>query len=163
MAFPERGQDKIVRLMKLDLDMIAAGPSVPHPDTPLGKERTGSVLNALRTIALIRLTNPRANIPATSALSSVGPDARQRPLVCGANVLMPSVTPEEVRGHYAIYPGKNAGPSIVTEHVAQCKRMIKAAGFAPSPAKGFSPRRNHGQSSSRHEARDHYPRTQECR
>lgn len=155
--------EDIARLARLNLDMIAAGPFVPHPDTPLAKERPGGILNALRTIALIRLTNPNANIPATSALSSLDQDARKRALLCGANVLMPSITPEDVRGHYTIYPGKNVTVLQTVDHIAQCKRMIKAAGFVPSGSQGFSPRRNHGQSATGRSARNSHPWTQECR
>ncbi len=146
----------IIRLTELDLDMIAVGPFVPHPDTPLGWEPHGDVQIALRACALLRVMNPYANIPATSALSSVAPGARQRALFSGANVLMPSVTPDVVRGHYTIYPGKNSDALMFTDRIAELKTMIRAAGFRPSSAKGFSPRRNNGQGSARSETCDQY-------
>ena len=94
-------------LSEAELHMIAAGPFIPHPQTPLGKDKPGDILISFRTIALLRLLNPRANIPATSALACLDPGAQRKAISCGANVLMPSITPENVRSHYTIYPGKN--------------------------------------------------------
>ena len=129
--------EDIVRLARLDLDMIAAGPFVPHPDTPLAEARVGTVMHAFRTVALIRLTNPRANIPATSALSSVDESALWKALSYGANVLMPAITPEEVRGHYSIYPGKNTATSSVFDHIEYCKAMIRETGIPSVSRQGF--------------------------
>ncbi|MBG0789756.1 MAG: [FeFe] hydrogenase H-cluster radical SAM maturase HydE [Desulfovibrionaceae bacterium] len=133
----------IVFLSDLDLDMIAVGPFVPNPDTPLAGCVPGSGLLANRMSALLRLLNPTANIPATSALDALRPGGRALALTRGCNVLMPSMTPVGLREDYVIYPGKNADPLDGIPSLAPARRTIEASGLIPSPAKGFSPRRSH--------------------
>lgn len=124
----------ILFLTELELDMIAVGPFVPNPDTPLAANPPGSVILSQRMTALLRLMNPKANIPATSALDALMPGSRAMALTRGCNVLMPSITPDDLRGHYTIYPGKNADG---------LDRTIAAMGFVSTASKGFSPRRSH--------------------
>ena len=130
-------------LSDLDLDMIAVGPFVPNPDTPLAGCAPGSVLLSNRMTALLRILNPEANIPATSALDALRPESRSEALSKGCNVLMPSMTPADHRGDYIIYPGKNAGSMDGGPSLAPTRQAIEASGFVPSAAKGFSPRRDH--------------------
>lgn len=130
----------ILRLAELDLDMLAAGPFVPHPQTPLGEESCGSLEATLRVTALLRILSPRSNIPATSALNSLpgavsGPDVR-----AGCNVIMPSLTPEDVRRGYEIYPGKNVVEAGARQVVSRVKAAIHQEGFVPSADPGFAPR-----------------------
>jgi biotin synthase len=135
----------LLRLSELDLDMIAAGPFVPNPDTPYGQEPGGSILTSLRAVAILRLLNPLANIPATSALNALRDGAREQGLTCGANVIMPSITPEEVSGNYAIYPGKNAFRADAKSRLEVAKEAIRRVGRIPSEAIGGSKRRQqHG-------------------
>jgi len=131
----------LLRLSELDLDMIAAGPFVPNPDTPYGAEPSGSILTALRAVAILRLLNPLANIPATSALNALRDGAREQGLTAGANVIMPSLTPEEVSGNYAIYPGKNAFRADAKSRLQATKEAIRRVGRTPSEAIGGSKRR----------------------
>ncbi len=137
----------ILALTALNLDMIATGPLVPHPDTPLASEPAGSVEVCLRVLAVLRILNPLSHIPATSALASLAPDGRARGLRAGCNVVMPSVTPDAVRGGYAIYPGKNVFADM-ERNIADIKAMIRAEGLFPSNGPGPSPRRTHEPESS---------------
>ncbi|UJX42589.1 [FeFe] hydrogenase H-cluster radical SAM maturase HydE [Desulfovibrio sp. JY] len=133
----------LLRLADLDLDMIAAGPFVPHPDTPYGTEAAGSVLTALRAMAILRLLNPLANIPSTSALSALREGAREQGLTVGANVIMPSLTPETVSAAYNIYPGKNVFRADAASRVEAARAAIRRVGRLPSTAVGGSKRRRH--------------------
>lgn len=133
----------ILFLTQLDLDMIAVGPFVPNPDTPLAANPPGSVVLSQRMAALLRLMNPKANIPATSALDALTPGSRAMALTRGCNVLMPSITPDSLRADYTIYPGKNADGLDRSESLDSARRTITAMGFVPSTSKGFSPRRSH--------------------
>jgi len=135
----------LLRLSELDCDMIAAGPFVPNPDTPYGTESSGSILTALRAMAILRLLNPLANIPSTSALNALRDGAREQGLTTGANVIMPSLTPEEVSGDYAIYPGKNTFRADAKSRLEATKQAIRRVGRIPSAAIGGSKRRQqHG-------------------
>ena len=107
--------DDLLLFAELDLDMIAVGPFVLHPDTPLAqRERTGfhvieqvepSVLMTMKMVALSRILVPSANIPATTALASIDPDGFAKGLSAGANIIMPNITPAPWRAFYSIYPG----------------------------------------------------------
>ncbi len=141
---PDILAEDLLRLTALDLDMIAVGPFVPNPDTPYGAEPAGSILTALRAMAILRLLNPLANIPSTSALSALRDGAREQGLTVGANVIMPSLTPETVGADYAIYPGKNAFRADAAARLAAVRAAIRRVGRTPSTAIGGSKRRRHG-------------------
>lgn len=119
VGLPGQALDSLVRdlrvFQELDLDMIAIGPYLPHPETPLGRvflsrrlNTTGQVENSdtmtCKVIALARLLCPQANIPATTALSCLTDRGYLRGLNAGANVIMPNLTPPEHELHYDIYP-----------------------------------------------------------
>ena len=89
-------------------DMIGTGPFIPHPDTPLGTYPAGSAERTLRIYSILRLMHPKANIPSTTALSTLLPDGRTAGILAGANVLMPNFTPEQERGAYDLYAGKTS-------------------------------------------------------
>lgn len=142
---PEILASDLLRLSELDLDMLAVGPFVPNPDTPYGSEAAGSILTAFRAMAILRLLNPLANIPSTSALNALRDGAREQGLTVGANVLMPSLTPETVSHDYAIYPGKNAFRADAASRVAAVREAIRRVGLVPSTSIGGSKRRRkHG-------------------
>jgi biotin synthase len=98
--------DDIDLLRELDLDMIGIGPFIANPDTPLRGEKNGLLDLTLRVVALLRLVTKNTHIPATTAMGSIDPLGREKALQCGANVLMPNVTPTQYRKHYRLYPGK---------------------------------------------------------
>jgi len=146
----------ILLLTGLGLEMIAVGPFVPNPDTPLAGSPPGPVSLSQRMTALLRVLNPEANIPATTALDALDPKSRSQALARGCNVLMPSMTPADHRGDYTIYPGKNAGAA--DDPLAAARQAITAAGFVPSSSKGFSPRSNHVQQGTTRSPAGHRPR-----
>ena len=132
--------NSIYQLTKMHLHMIGMGPFVSHPQTPYKDEPNGNILWALRTIALVRILNPDANMPATSALNSVEKNARIKALQYGANVVMPSLTPARVKELYNIYPGKNISGQSNESAIESMKNMILEAGYKCSTARGDSPR-----------------------
>jgi biotin synthase len=132
--------DDILELSRLNLDMIAVGPFVPHPETPLRSDPGGGILTTCRAIAILRIMNHWANIPATSALDAISENGKVKALRCGANILMPSITPETVRRRYNIYPGKNTCFSGAEEEIGAAKSLIHVCKLTPSPLKGFSSR-----------------------
>ncbi|WP_419780325.1 [FeFe] hydrogenase H-cluster radical SAM maturase HydE [Maridesulfovibrio sp.] len=138
----EQLADDLLFLSDLGLDMIAAGPFIPHPDTPFSSAAAGGIDLSLRFTALARLLNPFSNIPATSALDSFDPEGREKGLQRGCNVIMPSVTPVSKRRNYNIYPGKNAVSVDVADSVSRAEELIRALGFVASASKGSSRRMN---------------------
>lgn len=110
--------DDLLLFCELELDMIGAGPFLPHPQTPLGMEGASVLLPSgeqvpsteemgYKVVALTRLLCPDANIPSTTALASMNrEEGRKLALQRGANVVMPNLTPAQYRRCYEIYPEK---------------------------------------------------------
>ncbi|GAB4435398.1 MAG: [FeFe] hydrogenase H-cluster radical SAM maturase HydE [bacterium] len=97
-----------VFLMKaLDTDMAGIGPFVPSLHTPLAKETSPSSALVLKVVAMTRLVNEDINIPATTALYTIGGErALKEALQSGANVVMPNFTPSDWRSLYRLYDNK---------------------------------------------------------
>jgi biotin synthase len=98
--------DDLLLMLDLDLDMIGIGPFIPNPETPLKSTVKGTMEMMRIVIALVRILTRNTYLPATTAVGSIDPQGRQKVLRCGANVLMPNLTPQQYREHYRIYPDK---------------------------------------------------------
>ena len=118
----------ILFFQSIDADMVGIGPLVPNGDTPLGGEPPGDMRLVRRVVSAIRLLLPEANIPATTAMETLQPGARELMLRSGANVVMPNVTEGEARRKYALYPGK-ACVADTPDHCRACMEgRIRAMG-----------------------------------
>jgi biotin synthase len=157
VGIPGQSWDDLVSdlelLRELDLDMIGVGPYLPHPRTPMGRHMSrwqlpperqvpADELTTLKTIALARLICPLANIPSTTALATLNPQSgRERGLMCGANVIMPNVTPLEYRKAYEIYPNK----ACIRDSAQACEHClngrIASIGRTVGRGRGDSPNR----------------------
>ena len=120
----------------LDLDMIGCGPYLSHPDTTLadvthrahGAPQAEGAQPAwvkdrdiyFKAISILRLLNPRAHIPATTAFDALVEGGRDMVLARGANVFMPNVTPQKYRALYQLYPNK----PCVDEDSGQCALCV---------------------------------------
>ncbi len=116
-------------LQELDPDMIGIGPFIPAENTPFADKAAGSLTLTLRLLSILRLMFPHVLLPATTALGTIAPDGRELGLRAGANVVMPNLSPADVREKYALYEGK-----ICTgEESAQCRACletrVRAAGY----------------------------------
>lgn len=98
--------DDIAWMHGIGAEMLGNGPLIPHPDTPLGREKGGEMNLTLRFVSVLRLVFPHAHIPATTAMGTLHPQGRESALRCGANVIMPNIGPMGFRKLYEIYPGK---------------------------------------------------------
>jgi biotin synthase len=118
--------DNILLCRQLDLDMIGIGPFIPHPDTPLGNEKNayqGDEEIFFKALAVLRIVNPDAHIPATTAFDAAFPGVgRNLALERGANVFMPNDTPARHRKDYLLYPGK----PCVDETADECTGCVLA-------------------------------------
>lgn len=103
--------DDLLFFRALDIDMCGMGPYIEFPGAPLAEmaapfTRPERLQMALRMIALLRLLMPNINIASTTALHALHPQGRQLGIAAGANVMMPNLTPEVVRGSYRLYDNK---------------------------------------------------------
>ena len=123
-------------LEELQPDMIGIGPFLRHADTPFSEFSNGSLETTLRLISILRLMFPYALIPATTALGTIHPAGRERGLAAGANVVMPNLSPVQVRSLYTLYDNK-----ICTgEEAAECRgclaKRVSGAGYEIVTARG---------------------------
>jgi biotin synthase len=127
--------EDVLLFQKLDLDMIGIGPFLPHPHTPLQDGSPGDLETLLKVVALTRLITKDTNIPATTATGTLHPAGREKALLCGANVIMPNVTPKEFRKLYEIYPHKIGGEDTPQEARQAVERFVHSLGrrIATSP------------------------------
>lgn len=132
--------DDILLLRELDVEMAGIGPFIPHHQTPLRNWAGGEVKTTLKVLAVTRLVLPLTHLPATTALASIHPQGRQMALQCGANVVMPNVTPVKYRERYQIYPNKICLTEEATESVANISNIIRQLGRRVAQDYGHSPK-----------------------
>ena len=110
IGLPNQSNEDLVNdllfIKKLNPHMCGIGPFIPQKDTPLRNEVGGTVEKTMIMLALLRLMVPKAMLPATTALGSIDPLGREKGLKAGANVVMPNLSPKQVRDKYALYDGK---------------------------------------------------------
>ncbi|WP_330619604.1 [FeFe] hydrogenase H-cluster radical SAM maturase HydE [Vallitalea pronyensis] len=108
-------------LKQLEPHMVGIGPFIPQSDTPLAHEKGGTVEKTCILLSLVRLLLPEVLLPATTALGSLHSKGREMGLKSGANVVMPNLSPTNVREKYALYDGK-----ICTgDEAAHCRKCIE--------------------------------------
>lgn len=133
--------DDILFFKELDADMIGLGPFIPCPQTPLENEKGGTLIMALKVMALTRLLLPDINIPATTAMETLHPEGRIIALQSGANVVMPNVTEGEYKQKYKIYPGKAGLDNSPEEYKKNITAKIESIGRTISDSFGFHQRK----------------------
>ncbi len=140
IGLPGQSLDDIVAdlifFKEMDFDMFGLGPYVIHEDTPLANSVTQKWWEAnkekifnktLNFIALLRILMPTCNIAAATALDVFRKQGREEALKVGANILMPSVTPNKYRNDYLLYQNK----PCVDGHAHICAGcVIKKVQFA---------------------------------
>lgn len=100
--------DDLLFMKDLEPEMIGIGPFLPHSATPFSSFPAGDIVLTLRTISILRLMFPLANIPSTTALATLHENGRCLGLLAGANVVMPNLSPPDIRNQYSLYDNKAA-------------------------------------------------------
>ena len=101
-------------------EMVGIGPFIPHHDTPFKDYPAGTLELTLYLLSVIRLICPAVLLPATTALGTIHPLGREMGLQAGANVIMPNLSPMEIRRLYMLYDNK-----ICTgDESAQCRACM---------------------------------------
>ena len=141
VGLPHQSDESLARdilfFKNIDADMIGLGPFIPSPQTPLQNENGGTLIKALKVMALTRLLLPDINIPATTAMETLQENGRMLALKSGANVVMPNVTDEECKQKYTIYPGKAGLNNTAQEYRNSIVKKIEAIGRTISNGYGF--------------------------
>ncbi len=128
----------ILLMKNLDIDMAGIGPFIPNKQTPLADEQGGTLEMSLKTLATARLALPNAHFAATTAMDTVHPQGRAKALKCGANVIMPNMTPAQYRDSYLIYPGKPGLTDTPEESYTNAIKTVKNVDRVISVDQGHS-------------------------
>lgn len=108
-------------------DMVGIGPFIPHHETPFAQQPAGTVELTLFLLSLLRLMLPNVLLPATTALGTLASDGRKNGILAGANVVMPNLSPADVRAKYMIYENKDSSSETV-DALDQLKIDMKEIG-----------------------------------
>lgn len=109
-------------IKRLQPQMVGIGPFIPHHDTPFKDQAAGTLELTLFMLGLLRLMLPQVLLPATTALGTIDPKGRELGILSGANVVMPNLSPTDVRKDYALYDNK-----ICTgDEAAECRHCMEA-------------------------------------
>ena len=115
-------------MQKLQPHMIGIGPFLPHHDTPFALCEKGSLELTIFLLAILRLMFPDVLLPATTALGTIAENGRELGLLAGANVIMPNLSPAEVRKKYLLYDNKVCFGDEAAEARANMEKRIESAG-----------------------------------
>lgn len=116
-------------MKELNPQMVGIGPFISHKDTPFAEEPSGSMELTLYLLGLIRLMLPKVLLPATTALGTIHPEGRELGILAGANVVMPNLSPANVRGKYLLYDNKIATGDEAAEGLENLKKRMKNIGY----------------------------------
>ena len=113
--------EDLLFMKELNPQMVGIGPFIPHHETPFADRQAGTLELTLFLLGIIRLMLPHVLLPATTALGTIHPQGREKGLLAGANVVMPNLSPVDVRKKYLLYDNK-----ICTgDEAAECRMCLQ--------------------------------------
>ena len=68
-------------------------------------------------------------LPSTPALGTIDPNGREKGILAGANVVMPNLSPTDVRKDYALYDNKICTGEEAAECIGCLSRRIESIGY----------------------------------
>lgn len=126
---PETLAKDMLFMQEFQPQMVGIGPFLPHKDTPFKDEAAGSVDLTLLCLALSRILLPRVLMPSTTALGTAEDDGRKKGVLAGCNVIMPNLSPLEVRKKYMLYDNKAGTGLTAAEGIAILRRQMEEIGY----------------------------------
>ena len=133
---PEYLVEDLLFMHDLQPHMIGIGPFIAHKDTPFADQKSGTLEDTLHLLGILRLMFPYALIPATTALGTIHPMGREKGILAGANVVMPNLSPVQVRGKYLLYDGKICTGDEAAECRMCMQRRIEKVGYQVKVSRG---------------------------
>ena len=110
-------------------EMCGIGPFIPHKDTQFKDEPAGTVELTCYLLSIIRLICPNVLLPATTALGTIDPMGREKGILAGANVVMPNLSPANVRGKYTLYNNKAHTGGEVAQNRDLLAEQMRSIGY----------------------------------
>ena len=128
--------EDLLYIHDLQPHMVGIGPFVPHHDTPFAEEKQGGLETTLLMLGLTRLIVPNVLLPATTALGTIHPKGREMGILAGANVVMPNLSPQDVRKKYLLYDNKICTGDEAAECIACLGQRMESIGYKLVSARG---------------------------
>jgi biotin synthase len=128
--------DDLNFIKELQPHMVGIGPFLPHSDTPFKNAQAGNLRLTLNILAILRLIQPNLLLPATTALGTLEAQGRELGILSGANVVMPNLSPVDVRKKYLLYDNKICTGDEAAECVACMGRRIQGIGYEMVVSRG---------------------------
>lgn len=130
--------DDMLFLKELNPQMVGIGPFIPHHDTPFADQTPGTLSLTLFLLGVIRLMLPKVLLPATTALGTIDENGREHGVLAGANVVMPNLSPANVRENYLLYDNKICTGDEAAESVEHLQQSMQAIGYNIVVSRGDS-------------------------
>lgn len=121
--------EDLVFLKELKPEMVGIGPFIPHHDTVFKDEKAGSVEMTLHLLSVVRILLPNVLLPATTALGTMDENGREKGLLCGANVVMPNLSPLRNRKQYELYDNKICTGDEAAESRENLRKRVESIGL----------------------------------
>ena len=121
--------DDLLFIKELNPQMVGIGPFVPHHDTKFKDFPSGTVNLTTFLISILRLMNHHLLLPSTTALGTIDPKGREKGILAGANVVMPNLSPLDVRKDYALYDNKICTGEEAAECAGCLNRRLESIGY----------------------------------
>lgn len=130
--------EDLLFIQNLNPQMVGIGPFIPHHDTPFASAPAGTLELTLFMLGLLRLMLPKLLLPATTALGTIHPRGRELGILAGANVVMPNLSPADVRKDYALYDNKLCTAAESAECRKDLERRMEAIHYRVVTDRGDS-------------------------
>ncbi len=117
-------------------EMVGIGPFIPHVDTPFKNKNAGSIELTLKVLSIVRLMLPSVLLPSTTALGSLKDGGREEGILSGANVVMPNLSPPNVREKYMLYNNKLSSGAEAAESLNLLKKSVNKIGYEIVTSRG---------------------------
>lgn len=121
--------EDLLFIHELQPHMVGIGPFIPHHETRFAQHPPGSMKLTLFLLGMLRLMLPRLLLPATTALGTIHPEGREMGILAGANVVMPNLSPIEVRSKYLLYDHKICTGDESAEGLKNLQSRLQAIGY----------------------------------
>lgn len=118
--------DDLQYLEELNPEMIGIGPFIPAAGTPFADFPPGSADFTILIVSLLRMRFHKALIPATTAVATIDSRGMEKAILAGANVLMPNLSPADVRGKYSIYDNKKVDDTESAQRLDMLQQKLNA-------------------------------------
>lgn len=130
--------DDLLFIADLNPHMVGLGPFITHKDTPFNNQNSGTLEQTLFMLSLIRIMLPKVLLPSTTALGTIHPQGRELGILAGGNVVMPNLSPSDLRKDYSLYDNKISTGAESAQNLIQLQEKFDTIGYKIAYSRGDS-------------------------